>query len=151
MAEMNWRLREGQLTYEVAVYAYEKNLLGLAIDRETAMDILIKGDSSPVGPVLRRAYIWSGWVGFGIMAAALVLSFTWHWWAFLLGILASIIYWQVGKKVFARMILSEGLKNKDLYNHILDKNGWYFSTLKPLAELDEMYEEAAGSGVLNQL
>ena len=150
MAETDWRVREGRLAYEVAVYAYEKNLLGLAIDREKAMDIMIDGKSAPIGSGLRRAYTWSGLVGFGIMAAALILSFTWHWWAFLLGILASIIYWQAGKKIFTRLMISEGLKYKDLYNYILDKDGWYFSTLQPLAELDKMYEDAAGSGTLNQ-
>ena len=141
MSDAEWRLREGCLTYEAVIYAYDQNLLGLGIDRSKAMDLLIDDQSIQSVARLRQLFNWSGLVGFGIMAAALVLSFTWHWWAFLLGIAASIGYWQVGKKVFARLLLNEALRNKDLYNKILEKDGWYFSTSLSLDAIQRTYEQ----------
>ncbi len=146
MSDAQWSWREGELPYEAAVYAGERKLLKLGLDRSVAMDFV----ADDIGPDdrsgLGRFKARSGLLGFVILGVAVVFSFTWRWWAFLLGIGASVVYYQLGKIVFARLLMSEGLKNKDIYDRILERGGWRFSSPRTLEELRRTYEESSGAG-----
>jgi len=142
----DWQLREGRLTYEAAVYAHDQGILALGFDRSGSMNFIIQNENFfQDNPDRQRQLASTGTLVFGFIVIGLLGSFIWRWWFFLpclvLAFVAVVVKMTTGAKNCSRIIITEALKNKELYDMIQEQGGWYFTAPHSLEEIEEMYEE----------
>ena len=144
--EGNWQMREGRLSYEAAVYAHEQGILALGFDRGQSLSfIMANEDFFADNPQRQKQLSSSGSISFAFIVASVIGSLAWHWWFFLPCLFAGFVViaakMKIGARNCSRIIIEEGLKNKELYNMIQDQDGWYFTAIHPLEEIEKMYQE----------
>ena len=76
----------------------------------------------PKGSTTGYAFTFWNFVGFGCLGYSLYLSFTWNWWAFIVGFVAASFIFNVNKRSNAENVLRDALNNKEFYEEIIILN-----------------------------
>lgn len=100
--------------------------LTLGMDNDVAAKIL---DTPGLGPTKTAAnaagHLWN-WIAFGALVYSVYLSFTWHWWAFIPGIVVMRAISGANKISNSQNYLDAAMVDEDFYERIQSVGGWTY-------------------------
>jgi hypothetical protein len=87
-----------------------------------------KGLLKEAVPEVVFAYrLWS-WISAAIFWGAIVLSFVWHWWAFIVGSIVAWMIWRGQRQSIAQWLLSAFQTNPEATLAVFQRHGTVFNT-----------------------
>lgn len=131
-----WYLIRGQIPYELMLHLVEQQVLRLGVDNSLAVNLVKNGHWSKNQ---RMAYIFWHLAGNVIFISSIVLSFTWHWWMFIVGWFLSGVVDRANDKSASNFVLNRGLSDQFFYKCVMDNGGWNYLANIPQEAFDEQY------------
>ncbi len=100
--------------------------LNLGMDIDIAAKIL---DTPGLGPTTTTAnaagHFWN-WIALGALVYSVYLSFTWHWWAFIPGLIVTRVIRGANKILNSQNYLDAAMVDENFYERIRSVGGWLY-------------------------
>lgn len=120
------------LTFDEMFKLYKQNALQLGVNN--AIAARISGNLKVKGNVSAAFHLFN-WIAVAIAFYGIYLSFTKHWWFFIVGLFITSIIWKANKEGNAENVVNAAISNSELYNTVLAMNGWMY-----MIDEDALYE-----------
>ncbi len=111
------------LVFDEVTNLYKQGKLQLGIDNSIAASL---ANNLKIERNVSAAFHLYNWIAVGVIFYSIYLSFTVHWWYFIVGLFIASIIWRSNKKGNAENIVNTAIKDQGLYNSILALNGWIY-------------------------
>ncbi len=111
------------LSFDEVVELYKQNKLQLGINE--TMAVMIANEGIVKGSVF-AAFSLYNWLAIAVGVYGIYLSFTLHWWYFILGAFITNLIWRANKKGNAQNIVNAAMSNSKLYKRVSEINGWIY-------------------------
>lgn len=111
------------LSFEQVTDLYKQKKLQLGIDNDLAAQV--SGHQKIKGTTVAAFHFYS-WVAIAAFFYSIYLSFTWHWWSFIIGAIIMRLIWKANKEGNAQNVVNAAISDADLYNAVLSIKGWMY-------------------------
>lgn len=108
--------------------------LRLGIHDDVSAQILSTPGAGPSATTANAAGHFWNWVAFGAFAYSVYLSFSWHWWAFIPGIIVMRAIYGANKTSNSQNYIDAAMVDVDFYNRIRSAGAWLYEMESGLAE-----------------
>lgn len=112
-----------EIDYDAFVKLRKSGQLELGISNGLATSLA--GHTKIKGSVSAAFHFYS-WIAVAIFIYSIYLSYSKHWWFFIIGIFLTKVVWSANKKGNAENIVNAALNDKNLYNRVLEMKGWMY-------------------------
>lgn len=99
--------------------------LNLGMDHLVAAQIANEGLGPTKGTANLAFYFWNI-VAFGVLGFTIYISFTSHWWWFIVGLVALSVIWKANKRGNAENLLDAAFYDEDFYERVRQMGGWIY-------------------------
>ena len=107
--------------------------LKLGINDDVSTQILNTPGAGPSVTTANAAgHLWN-WIAFGTLIYSVYLSFSWHWWAFIPGIIVMRSIYGANKLSNSQNYLDAAMVDEDFYNRICSAGVWLYEMEPELA------------------
>lgn len=137
MATQNqWFTIKGRIPYDVVKALRDQGIIRLGIDNSLAANII---NDTKWNLAEKSAQIFWSWIAILLFLGSIYLSFTWHWWAFIIGFFLMRMVWKATKKSSSEFVLERALTDQMLYERVLDVGGWQYLANVPQDVFEQQY------------
>jgi hypothetical protein len=108
--------------------------LKLGIHDEDSAQILSTPGAGPSATTANAAGHFWNWVAFGALGYSVYLSFSWHWWAFIPGLIVMRAIYRANKVSNSQNYIDAAMVDKDFYDRIRSAGAWLYEMESDLAD-----------------
>jgi hypothetical protein len=133
MGKKNYKCEELSIDHDQLVKLRNAGALNLGIVDSVAMKISSTSGFGPKTTSSAAFHFWN-WIGIGAFAYTVYLSFTDHWWWFIVGIVAVVVIGRANQKGNSENVLDGAYVDAEFYERVRAARGWIYQLEEAEAE-----------------